>query len=314
VYCDARRGAMRVGGYRTVFVGKWHIQGRPSARGYEACDGLFAEGPADRPLTMSVDSFGRNVTGYVGWLFQSDDGKQLYPDKGVRLTPNTDRFIADAAIREIRKANNRPFFLHVNFTAPHDPLLWPNGLRDEYRPEDIPIPKNFLPELPFDNGDLRNRDEMLLPFPRSQRDIRREIAIYYAVVAHLDEQVGRVLSALEQAGERDNTIIIFSSDHGLAKGSHGLLGKLNMYEHTINVPLIIAGPGIARNVKSQAQAQLADLYPTTCDVVGIEIPVTVEAKSFAAVLRGQQKSARDEVYCYVADRRPAAQLQLWYGP
>jgi arylsulfatase A-like enzyme len=292
--------AMRRSGYRTVFVGKWHIQGRPSQRGYEEVDGLFAEGADELPLNFPVDSNGRKVTGYVGWAFQTDDGRTLYPENGVGLTPDTDRTIADAAIRQIRKSDHRPFFIHVNLTAPHDPLIWPTGYRDAYWPNQMHVPRNFLTQHPIDNGDLRNRDELLLPFPRTEQDIRRELAIYYAVISHLDEQIGRIIAALETSGNLDRTFIIFSSDHGLAKGSHGLIGKLNMYEHTINVPMIILGPGLESRVERRAQVQLADLYPTVCDLVGIEIPSTVEARSFVPVLRGQTESIHGEVYGYVA--------------
>jgi arylsulfatase A-like enzyme len=291
--------ALRQAGYRTVVIGKWHIEGRPSARGFERAAGLFAEGAGKAPQTLSFDSYGRKVTGYPGWVFQSEDGKYRDFDNGIGLTPETDQLIADAAIREIERADDRPFFLQVNFTAPHDPLIWPKGFADAYRPEQVHIPKNFMPVHAFDNGQLRNRDELLLPFPRTEQDIRRELAIYYAVIAHLDDQVGRVLRSLEKSGKSSNTIVIFSSDHGLAKGSHGLIGKVNLYEHTLNVPLIISGPRLAQNVVRNAQVQLADLYPTTCELAGIEVPATVEATSFAPVLRGHATQARKEVFGYV---------------
>ena len=100
------------------------------------------------------------------------------------------------------------------------------------------LPPNFLPRHPFDHGNFKGRDELLLPWPRTSKDVREDLAVYYAVISHMDEQIGRILDALEQTGQRDETIVIFTSYQGLAMGSHGLRGKQNMYEHTLGTPLI----------------------------------------------------------------------------
>jgi arylsulfatase A-like enzyme len=259
---------MKAAGYRTCYVGKWHTAGRPSSVGYDECDGLYGSGKAGDG--RYVDFRGRPATGYGGWQFQTDAG-QRFPEKGIGLTPDISSEFADAAIRLIQKKYSRPFFLHVNFTAPHDPRLWPPGYQKKYDPAKLPPPANFRPEHPFDHGNLRGRDELLLPFPRTEDDVRQELACYYAVISHMDEQIGRILQALDDTA-LDNTIIIFTSDHGLAIGSHGLVGKQNMYEHTINVPLILAGPGIPVGQRRSAQCYLRDLFPTICDLAGIAGP------------------------------------------
>lgn len=291
--------AMRGAGYRTVFAGKWHVPGKPIDHGFEEVATLFAEFSGQKyPMAMEHDSYGRRVTGARNWGFQTEAGEPLYPEEGVGLTPDTDRRIADAAIGAMLRSDDRPFFVHVSFTSPHDPLYWPTGLEDCYTPEGVELPANFLPEHPIDNGSLDNRDEQLLPTPRTEESVRREIAIYYAVVTALDRQVGRFLAALEEADELDNTYVIFTSDHGLAKGSHGLLGKGNMYQHSVGVPLLIAGPGIEGGAVHDSLVQLSDLYPTVCDLVGAEIPTTVESRSFGPVLRGESERGRDELYGY----------------
>jgi hypothetical protein len=234
--------AMQRGGYRTCYVGKWHNNGRPSGYGYDDCRGLFAGG-GGRWWTPRHDHHGREVTGYRGWIFQTDDGR-MFPELGVGLTPEIDARFAEAAIEYLIEPHGAPFFLHVNFTAPHDPLLMPPGCQDLYDPETIPLPDNFLPQHPFDHGNLQGRDEVLLPFPRTDQDVRADLAVYYAVISHLDQQVGRIVDALRQSGQWQRTILVFTSDHGLAVGSHGLRGKQNMYEHTIGVPLILCGPGV----------------------------------------------------------------------
>lgn len=282
---------MQAAGYRTCYVGKWHTAGRPSTIGYTECDGLYGSG---RPVAENyVDFRGRPATGYGGWQFQTDEG-QRFPEKGIGLTPNISSDFADAAIRLIQKKSDQPFFIHVNFTAPHDPRLWPTGYEAKYDAAKLPLPANFRPEHPFDHGNLRGRDELLLPFPRTADDVRQELACYYAVISHMDEQIGRILKTLDDAGQRDNTLTIFTADHGLAIGSHGLVGKQNMYEHTINVPLILAGPGISAGQRRAAQCYLRDLFPTVCELTGIA-PPKVDGRSLAPVLRGE----KSEIYPFI---------------
>lgn len=289
-------GTFQKAGYDTFYVGKWHNDGRPVQRGYTKSHGLFASG-GSKWMTEQVDHRGNPVTGYRGWIFQNDEG-QKFPEFGVGLSSDISTRFADSAIELLRGRGTKPFFLHVNFTAPHDPLLLPPGDKHRYRPEEIRLPKNFLAQHPFDHGNFDGRDEKLLPWPRTPEMIRQELATYYAVISHLDEQIGRVLDTLDQQGLWDNTFVIFTSDHGLAVGSHGLRGKQNMYEHTINVPLIVAGPGIENARQTDAQVYLRELFPTTCELAGLDIPETVEGQSFASVLRGQSSQAHDVVFGY----------------
>jgi arylsulfatase A-like enzyme len=298
----------RRAGYHTWYVGKWHTTGRPLQVGYEAVDGLFAAGPA--PTPPQRDRHGREVTGYRGWQFQTDDGR-LMPEKGIGLTPNVSAELADAAIRFIERRPDRPFLLHVNFTAPHDPLFLPPGLESKYSPGRMALPVNFLPEHPFDHGNLRGRDELLLAFPRTPADVRDELAVYYAVISHLDLQIGRVLDALQRTGQDGHTLVIFTSDHGLAIGSHGLRGKQNMYEHTIGVPLVFWGPGIARGAKRSAQCYLRDLFPTVCDLVGVPIPGDIDGRSLAGVLAGRAESAHPFVVGYFQDSQRMIRTDRW---
>ena len=285
---------MRQAGYHSWYVGKWMNDGRPTTRGYEESLGLFTGGGA-KWWKDTVDHHGRPVTGYRGWVFQTDD-RHLFPEKGVGLTPGIDKHFANAAIEFIRRKSDRPFFLHVNFTAPHDPLLMPPGYEKMYDPRTIPLPPNFRPEHPFDHGNFRSRDEQLLPWPRTPRDVREDLAVYYAVISHMDEQVGRILAALQSTGRAENTLVIFTSDQGLAVGSHGLRGKQNLYDHTVGTPLIFAGPGIPRDRRSGAQCYLRDMYPTVCDLAGIAIPKTVQGRSLVPVLRGKVKSIYPAVF------------------
>jgi arylsulfatase A-like enzyme len=300
--------AMRRAGYHTWYSGKWHTEGRPTSRGYEESRGLFAGGgPAGPPR---LDAGGRPITGYVGWVFQDDDGTR-HPEQGVGLNPDTNVRIADAAIALISRKPDRPFFLHVNFPAPHDPLLLPQDTPLGYDPKAIPLPANFLPEHPFDHGNLRGRDEQLWPWPRTDRLVRSDLALYYTLITHLDAQVGRILDALRQTGAAERTLVIFISDHGLAIGSHGLRGKQNMYEHTVTVPVIMAGPGVPKGQRRTAQVYLRDLYPTVCDLLGIAVSHDVEGQSFAPVIRGARDHGHSLVFGYFNDSQRMVRGDRW---
>jgi len=205
---------------------------------------------------------------------------------------------ADAAIRflESQAGNNKPFYAYVAFQTPHDPRQSPEEFRKSYKDEDIPLPESFLSRHPFDNGMLDIRDENTSPFPRTPEVIRKHIADYYAVMTHTDAQIGRILEALEKTGKKSNTIIVFASDNGLALGRHGLMGKQNIYEHSVKVPLILVGPGIPSNEKRDQLCYLYDIYPTLCDNVGLKIPQTVEFESLKPSLTNAAEKHRDHLY------------------
>ncbi|MBS0210134.1 MAG: sulfatase-like hydrolase/transferase [Planctomycetes bacterium] len=301
---------LRRAGYHTWHVGKWDSGGRPTDAGYEATHGLFTGGGAGQPNTYPVDDGGAAVTGYRGYVFQDDDGTK-HPERGIGLTPDISGKFADAAIEFLRRDADRPFFLQVNFTAPHDPLLVPPELKNRYQSTEMRLPKNFLPQHPFDHGNLRGRDELLWPWPRTPELVRAELARYYSVITDLDTQIGRVLAVLDQSGRRDQTLVIFTSDQGLAIGSHGLRGKQSMYEHTITTPLIVAGPGVLAEKRRDALVYLRDLYPTICELAGVAVPDGLDGRSLAAVLNGSATKVRDEVFCYFGEVERAVRTERW---
>jgi arylsulfatase A-like enzyme len=174
----------------------------------------------------------------------------------------------------------------------------------------MPLPANYLPLHPFDNGWMTSRDERLAPWPRTEAEIRKHLADYYGVITHLDEQIGRILQALDESGQAENTIVIFSSDHGLALGSHGLMGKQNLYEEGMKPPLIFAGPGI-RKGESDSLVYLYDIFPTVCELVGIAGPAAIDGRSFAVVLTGKSNSARDAIFLAFMDFQRAVRQGDW---
>ena len=303
--------AMRDAGYHTWYVGKWHSPRDPWKCGYAETRGLYSGGGGGkRAKVPTYDYKGRLVTGYRGWTFKTD-ARKAEPAKGIGLTPDISARFADAAIEFISRRPTKPYFLHVNFTAPHDPLLRPPGFEKAYDPAQIPLPDNFRPAHPFNHGNLGGRDEVIVPQPRTEADVREELAVYYAVISHLDAQIGRIIESLKASGQWDRTVIIFSSDHGLAMGSHGLMGKQNQYEHSIGVPLVFAGGGLPAGREVNAQCYLRDLYPTVCELAGAAIPASVEATSLVPLLQGADRELHPFVVGYFTNSQRMIRERNW---
>jgi arylsulfatase A-like enzyme len=186
----------------------------------------------------------------------------------------------------------QPFFSYLAFDGPHDPHIVPEGFPIDYAPASIPLPPNFLPQHPFDNGEMVIRDEQLMKWPRPEADVKTMLAEYYRYVSFLDVQVGRVLDAVDASPHAANTIVVYAADSGVARGSHGLIGKQNLYEHSMRVPLIVAGPGIAADKRSEAMCYLFDVLPTLGKLCGVATPPGSNGREFAAVLKDPSQPAR----------------------
>ncbi len=219
---------------------------------------------------------------------------------------------ADNLIEFIKEhAGKKPLFLYFAPHEPHDPQHATEEFYRMYKPADIPLPVNFLPFHPFDNGEMRIRDERTLPSPRTRESVTGKLARYYASTSYFDQQAGRIIDALKQAGQFDNTIFIVAGDNGLSLGEHGLLGKQNLYEFGgMHVPLIFAGPGIPKG-DSQALVYLFELYPTLCDLAGVGVPAGLDAKSLAPVIKGEQPKVRDYLFTAYKDCQRSIRDDRW---
>ena len=270
-------------GYATFVTGKWHNGKASLARSFTS-GGHIMFGGMSNHLRVPV--------------FRFDPAGKYPKEKRFTADKFSSELFADDAIAFLETYDaERPFFAYVAFTAPHDPRMAPEPYASMYKPDALPLPPNFMPEHPFDNGELRIRDEKLAPFPRTPKLVREHLAAYYAMITHMDAQIGRILDALERTGRDENTIIIFASDHGLAVGQHGLMGKQNMYEHSLRASLIIAGPGIPAGKRTAAMCYLLDIFPTVLDLLNVPIPESVEGRSLKPVIDGKQDTLRESIYC-----------------
>ncbi|GIW86463.1 MAG: choline-sulfatase [Isosphaeraceae bacterium] len=296
--------ALRSAGYTTHATGKWH-------NGPKALAEVF-------PEARAVMLGGMVVTQFEVPLVDLGPGGRLVNERLEGR--HTSEVFADEAIRflDAQAGREEPWALYVAFTAPHDPREAPEAFRQSYPPERMPLPVNVLPQHPFDNGELRVRDELLERKPRSREALRRHWADYAAVISHLDAQVGRILDRLERIGQASRTLVVFAGDNGLALGSHGLMGKQNLYEHSVRVPLIVRGPGVAAGGKSDALCYLMDLAPTVWEWGGMNPPAGLAGQSLVPVLGDPSRPHRSGLLFAYRDLMRAVSDGRWklivYGP
>jgi arylsulfatase A-like enzyme len=282
-------------GYTTFFTGKWHNQEASALHVFQQGKAVFLGGMGD-PYQLPIQDIS---------LDHKFVNERLSGDHSVKV-------FADAAADFIRAQSGKgPFLCYVPFNLPHDPRVAPQRYHDRYNAERPPLPANFLPQHPFNNGDLIGRDEELAPWPRTPEIVRQHLADYYAAIEFLDAQIGRIVEAIQASNQYDNTLIVFTADHGLAIGSHGLFGKQNLYDHSMHAPLIIAGPDIPRGRRVDAMCYLLDIFPTLGDLAGIPAPSGSEGQSLVPILTGQRQSGRDSIFTAYIDVQRAVRDDRW---
>ncbi len=288
---------MAAQGYKTYFSGKWHVSIDP-----EKCFDHVVNKRPGMPRAKR-EAYHRPPVGAPDPWSPSDPGQGGFWDGGRHWS----EVLADDGIAFIDQAakSEDPFFMMLAFNAPHDPRQSPQEYVDRYPLDRIKLPESFLPEYPFNEamGAGRNlRDEYLAPFPRDENAVKIHRQEYYAITTHMDTQVGRILDALEKSGKADNTWIIFSSDHGLGVGHHGLFGKQNMYDHSLRVPFIVTGPDVKAGAKIDAPIHLQDVMATAIDLAGGDNE-GIEFQSLLPLLRGED-GGLDAVYAaYMGTQR-----------
>ncbi|MCA9229842.1 MAG: sulfatase-like hydrolase/transferase [Planctomycetales bacterium] len=233
-------------------------------------------------------------------------------DHAERTSGHHGRTAANRAIAFLNDEWDRqqPLFMYLGFAGPHDPRVAAPEWTEKYDRATIPLPANFKPFHPIDNHWMTGRDEALAPWPRTPAIVRQHLHDYYACISSIDHHIGRILQTLRELGEFENTIIVFSSDHGLAIGSHGLFGKQNLYEHSMGSPLIFAGPRIPSG-SSASFAYLFDIFPTVCELTQTEVPPGLDGRSLAKIIRGDQQSVRDTVFLAYEDGQRAVHSGDW---
>lgn len=286
---------MKRAGYRTFQTGKWHMKHLTAGQLFDKSVKVRGGMPKDtpdaynRPRSEEEDSWLPWDKSKGGYWNDSKHWSEILADETI------------AYMEENRDAKE-PLFMFCAFNAPHDPRQAPREYVDRYDVSQISIPQNFLPVHPFCE-EMKSgkalRDERLAPFPRTPYSVQKHRQEYYALITHLDAQIGRILDALKKNGMDKNTLIVFASDNGLSVGHHGLLGKQSMYEHSVKVPLVFCGLDLPKGEIRSQLVYLQDLVPTVYDLAGIEKPDHLEFISQVKALRNPRASSRRK-YVYSA--------------
>ncbi|MEP4077175.1 sulfatase-like hydrolase/transferase [Haloferula sp.] len=283
---------MQQAGYQTYFAGKWHV---PNANP----EGLFNVVQNVRPGMPKGTPQGYNrpkdpedyAAGWKPWETKHGGFWQGGKHWSEVLADDGAEYLATAA------KEDKPFFMYLAFNAPHDPRQAPKEYIDRYPLERIEVPENFLGQYPYADKicGLKLRDERLMPYPRTEYAVKVNRQEYFALITHMDDQIGRILEDLKASGKADNTYIIFTADHGLAVGRHGLSGKQNMYDHSVRVPFIVVGPDVKPGSKIDTPIYLQDLMATSLDLAGAPSE-TVDFKSLLPLLRGEESEHYESIY------------------
>ena len=289
------RSLFRVSGHKEV-PGTVPLAALLKSAGYETWH-LGKRGNEYRPAMQVFDTY------------QIDDG-QGEGELGNRAYSS--RRYADRTIAFLQKRDAaKPFYIYLGPPAPHDPREAEPQFHALYDPAKIPLSPAFLPQHPWDNGDMAVRDERLAPWPRTPEETRRQLADYYACITGLDYHIGRIVEALRQNGQLANTLIVFTGDNGLSMGEHGLFGKQNLYEFGgMHVPFVIAGPGIPRG-RRETFVYLMDLYPTLCHFAGVTPPAETEGRDLRPLFADSAAKVRDVLFTAYLDVQRAIRDERW---
>lgn len=294
-------GELTRAGYQTQCIGKMHVYPERSRCGFENVilhDGyLHHSRRAANPAASAYEG----TDDYLYWLRHSGFPAADLIDSGLDCNGWVSRpwpypewthptnWCASACIDFLRRRDpTAPFFLHASFVRPHAPLDPPQPYLDMYLRKSIPLPPVGDWAEPGDSAGI-SRDALL-----------RARAAYYGLITHVDHQIGRFLQAAGEYGLLQNTVFLFTSDHGDLLGDHNLFRKALPYEGAVGIPLLVYDPANRLNLPcggtSDALVELRDLMPTLLDMAGVPIPDTVEGKSLLPILQGKAERVRDYLH------------------
>jgi arylsulfatase len=311
-------------GYDCGLIGKLHLSSASGRIEERADDGYRYWEYSHAPRDDWPEGHG-----YADWVRGKgyDLGELIKDIDGVPAELHQTTWCAEKTIEFMRQEREGPWLASVNIYDPHPPFNPPKSYRDLFdveqmpgvlfkendlaqqeklaavdfqskgrRPEDLDISSPILPQSPT-NADWLTAEA------GGERDARTLQAAYYAMIKLIDDQLGRMLEALEESGQKDNTVIIFTSDHGETLGDHGLIQKgCRFYEGLVRVPLIFSWPGqVEQGVRSDALVELIDKAPTLLELAGLEVPDYMQGRSLVPLLRGEAEEHRDFVRCEYYD-------------
>lgn len=288
-------------GYQCGLIGKFHLQSAGRRTEPRLDDGFsywkFSHAPRDD---------WQEGHDYADWVRQRGGDLDAMRESEERVPAELHQttWASQRAIEFIRRPQRGPWLLNVNIYDPHPPFTPPKSYADRFDPAAMPGPYFRESDL-AQQAKLGRVDFQGEALPPEGHDAKRQQANYYAMIAQIDDQFARILTALDETDQRDNTVVVFTSDHGEALGDHGLLQKgCRFYEGLVRVPLIFAWPGrFQAGVRSEALVELLDLTATLLDLTGVARPDYLQGQSLLPILRGEGAAddLRDFVRCEYFD-------------
>ncbi len=283
--------AFRKQGYYAARVSKIYHMRIP----FEIIDGTAeSDDPQSWDEAINIQALEQNAPGELTNWSPKDKGSQTFA--GVVASggdsDHADGMAADRAIEILKKVKNKPFFLAVGFVRPHVPLVAPEKYFDMYSRAAMEAP--FVPENDLDDvpGIIRSYKRNSTTYGVTPKLHKGLLQAYYASVSYMDAQVGRVLDALREHGLEDNTIVVFSSDHGYLLGHHQKFQKQHLFEEATRVPFIVSVPWLKdqHGRGTSKITELVDLYPTLAELTGISAPDTLQGASLNPLLTNTDSS------------------------
>lgn len=284
-------------GYSTSLCGKMHFIGPDQYHGYEE--------------RLTTDVYPSDFSWTSNW------NERIRKGGGIRIRNVTD---AGPSVRNLqqdfddevafwglqklfdlaRDPEDRPFLLTISFTQPHPPFVAPQEYWDRYSEDEIDMPR--VPPVPYEELDPFNQKKHIAQglhlYDMTEERVRKSRHAYYAMMSYIDDRVGQLMAALKSTGLDENTVVIFTSDHGEMLGERGMWMKDCFFEWSARVPLLVSGPGIEPG-RSDKVVSLVDLMPTMVDIAGGTLPIETgqDGDSLVPLLKGDEAGWKDEMIC-----------------
>jgi choline-sulfatase len=266
-----------------------------------------------------VDDFWRDFGDPWKDAREKDDRKGSVAVGSVSKIPEEeqfDSFVARESIRFLKAHGQKPFFLVTSFLKPHDPFTPSQRFADMFRPEDMKLPSTYgKVDLNTVPQEIRRSIEHEGPTPEldDPEQARRRIALYYANLAQMDDNAGKVLRALRELNLENDTIVLYTADHGEMLAEHKMWNKFVFYESSVRVPLLVRVPGMPAGDVSRTIVSNVDISPTLAELTGLHAPNKTDGASFVADLRAPAKTRDTTVYAEYNLRNPRAKYMIRSG-
>ncbi|HTM50427.1 MAG TPA: sulfatase-like hydrolase/transferase [Bryobacteraceae bacterium] len=324
-------------GYMTALIGKMHfVDGQTHGFDYrlDFNDWFQYLGPKTK---LYADELGKRNSGSGNpqiddlwrdagdpWLgTRTPDGRKGLVTVGATSKfeekDHFESFVTRESIRFLKNhASRQPFFLITSYLKPHDPFTPAERFDRMFRAEDMPIPDTWgkvdLASVPKEVRESITNDWVTPEMRGNPEAVKRHIAYYYANLAQMDDNVGVMLNALRELKLEDDTIVLYTTDHGEMLGEHGLFQKMQFYEPAVGVPLIVRAPGVTpANARSRTLVSQTGVVPTLLELCGLPVPAGLDGESFVADLREPGKPRQTTVFAEYALRSPRAKGMIREG-